>query len=80
MFPLCGQKNLPYNFDYFRKDLVGLLSAARESLDVKLLLAVLQKTVAFEKYLTQRFGVVQGPHGPEVCGSARGVLGLYTNM
>lgn len=57
---------------HFRKDLVGLLSAARETLDVKLLLAVLQKTVAFEKYLTQRFGVVQGSHDSEVCVRPRG--------
>lgn len=41
---------------WLRKDLVALLGARRETLDVKLLLAVLQKTVAFEKYATQRFG------------------------
>lgn len=46
-----------------RKDLLALLAARRETLDVKSLLQALQKTVTFEKHLAARFAAAPPADG-----------------
>ncbi|KNC86697.1 hypothetical protein SARC_01164 [Sphaeroforma arctica JP610] len=64
VFPASWRMNEAIFYEFcltWRKNLVSLLAKNKTTLNVELLLSLLQKTVAFEKYLTSRFWVPTGP-------------------